>query len=98
MCVRAAVLSRTHQRPTGPQKGWSRLAVGKRITRWDICVRSRAMNRTTSVVTLILAAAAMGGAMQGLASRAHAAPPPEVEYVYDVMVRRHYEPLALLAA
>ena len=55
------------------------------------------MNRTTSVVTLILAAAAMGGAMQGLASRAHAAPAPEVEYVYDVMVRRHYEPLALLS-
>jgi hypothetical protein len=48
------------------------------------------MNRTTSVVTLILAAAAMGGAMQGLAPRAHAAPAPEVEYVYDVMVRRHY--------
>ena len=48
------------------------------------------MNRTTSVVALILAAAAMGGAMQGLAPRAHAAPAPEVEYVYDVMVRRHY--------
>jgi hypothetical protein len=48
------------------------------------------MNRTTSVVTLILAAAAMGGAIQGLAPRAHAAPAPEVEYVYDVMVRRHY--------
>ena len=48
------------------------------------------MNRTTSVVTLILAAAAMGGAMQGLAPCAHAAPAPEVEYVYDVMVRRHY--------
>jgi hypothetical protein len=28
--------------------------------------------------------------MQGLAPRAHAAPAPEVEYVYDVMVRRHY--------
>jgi hypothetical protein len=48
------------------------------------------MNRTTSVVALILAAAAMGGAMQGLAPRAHAAPAPELEYVYDVMVRRHY--------
>jgi hypothetical protein len=64
--------------------------VGKRITRRDICVRSGAVNRTTSVVTLILAAAAIGGAMQGLAPRAHAAPAPEVEYVYDVMVRRHY--------
>ena len=48
------------------------------------------MNRTTSVVTLILAAAAIGGATQGTAPRAHAAPAPEVEYVYDVMVRRHY--------
>jgi hypothetical protein len=48
------------------------------------------MNRTTSVITLILATAAMGGAMPGLAPRAHAAPAPEVEYVYDVMVRRHY--------
>src|ERR1700749_4484386 len=48
----------------------------------------------TSVVkvglTASIAAAAMGGAMQGLAPCAHAAPAPEVEYVYDVMVRRHY--------
>jgi Protein of unknown function (DUF732) len=41
-------------------------------------------------LTALIAAAAMGGAMQGLAPRAHAAPAPEVEYVYDVMVRRHY--------
>ena len=41
-------------------------------------------------LTVLIAAAAMGGAMQGLAPRAHAAPAPEVEYVYDVMVRRHY--------
>jgi hypothetical protein len=48
------------------------------------------MNRTTSVVTLILATAAISGAAQVTAPRAHAAPAPEVEYVYDVMVRRHY--------
>jgi hypothetical protein len=41
-------------------------------------------------LTALIAAAAMGGAMQGLAPRAHAAPAPEVEYLYDVMVRRHY--------
>ena len=41
-------------------------------------------------LTALIAAAAMGGAMQGLAPRARAAPAPEVEYVYDVMVRRHY--------
>ena len=41
-------------------------------------------------LTALIAAAAMGGTMQGLAPRARAAPAPEVEYVYDVMVRRHY--------
>jgi hypothetical protein len=40
-------------------------------------------------LTALIAAAAMGAAMQGLAPRVHAAPAPEVEYVYDVMVRRH---------
>jgi hypothetical protein len=48
------------------------------------------MNRTTSVVTLILAPAAISGAAQVISPPAHAAPAPEVEYVYDVMVRRHY--------
>jgi hypothetical protein len=41
-------------------------------------------------LTASIAAAAIGGAMQGLAPQAHAAPAPEVEYVYDVMVRRQY--------
>jgi hypothetical protein len=63
---------------------------GQRITRWDICIGSQAMNRTTSVVTLILATAAISGAAQVISPQAHAAPAPEVEYVYDVMVRRHY--------
>ena len=48
------------------------------------------MNRTTSVVTLILAGVAISGAAQVISPQAHAAPAPEVEYVYDVMVRRHY--------
>ncbi|MGH3635543.1 MAG: DUF732 domain-containing protein [Mycobacterium sp.] len=48
------------------------------------------MKRRKSLVTLIVAAAAVGGAAQPLAPRAHAAPAPEVEYLYDVTVRRHY--------
>jgi hypothetical protein len=42
------------------------------------------------LLTALIAAAAIGATTQGLAPRAHAAPAPEVEYVYDVMVRRHY--------
>jgi hypothetical protein len=41
-------------------------------------------------LTTLIAAAAIGATTQGLAPLAHAAPAPEVEYVYDVMVRRHY--------
>ena len=41
-------------------------------------------------LTALIVAASVSGAMHGLAPRAHAAPAPEVEYVYDVMVRRHY--------
>lgn len=44
----------------------------------------------TSLAALLVAAAAVGGATQAFAPRAHAMPAPEVEYVYDVMVRRHY--------
>jgi Protein of unknown function (DUF732) len=46
--------------------------------------------RGRSLTALIVVAAAVGGAAQALAPRAHAAPAPEVEYVYDVVVRRHY--------
>jgi Protein of unknown function (DUF732) len=39
----------------------------------------------------ITAAAVVAGAVTpALVPRAYAAPAPEVEYVYDVMVRRHY--------
>jgi hypothetical protein len=48
-----------------------------------------AMKRRTSLVALIIAAAAVGGPTQVLA-RAHAAPAPEVEYLYNVAARRHY--------
>jgi hypothetical protein len=49
-----------------------------------------AMKRRMSVVALIVAAVAVGGATETLAPRAHAKPAPEVEYMYNVAVRRHY--------
>jgi len=48
------------------------------------------MKRGTLLAALIVAVAAGGGITQTIAPRAQAAPAPEVEYVYDVMVRRHY--------
>jgi hypothetical protein len=49
------------------------------------------MKRRKSLVVSIAFAAGVAGAAQMRAPRAHAAPAPEVEYVYDVMVRRHYD-------
>jgi hypothetical protein len=43
-----------------------------------------------SLVALIVGAAAVGGLLLTPPPRAQAAPAPEVEYVYDVVVRRHY--------
>lgn len=40
------------------------------------------------------AAGVAGSRSLGLVPRANAAPAPEVEYVYDVMVRRHYDNFA----
>jgi hypothetical protein len=42
----------------------------------------------SKLIAVIVAAAAVGGLP--LAPRAHAAPNPEVEYVYDMTVRRQY--------
>ena len=47
------------------------------------------MKRGMPLVTLIIAATFSGSA-PALAPQAHAAPVPEVEYLYDVTVRRHY--------
>ena len=44
-----------------------------------------------SVVALLFATVAVGLGPQTLTSRAHAAPAPEVEYLYNVAVRRHYD-------
>jgi hypothetical protein len=48
------------------------------------------MNGRKSLVISIAFAVGVAGAAPMRAPRAHAAPAPEVEYVYDVMVRRHY--------
>jgi len=48
------------------------------------------MKGRKSLVVSIAFAVGVAGAAQMRAPRAHAAPAPEVEYVYDVTVRRHY--------
>jgi Protein of unknown function (DUF732) len=50
----------------------------------------------TCLCALAIAAAAgvAGSVTLALVPRAYAAPAPEVEYVYDVMVRRHYNNFA----
>ncbi|WP_082964774.1 DUF732 domain-containing protein [Mycobacterium sp. E796] len=47
------------------------------------------MKHRESLAAVMVAAAAVGGAATP-PPRAHAAPAPEVEYMYDVAVRRHY--------
>lgn len=48
------------------------------------------MKRRKSVAALLVVAAAVGGVAQTSAVQVHAAPAPEVEYMYNVTVRRHY--------
>jgi len=43
------------------------------------------------LIASLVAAATVGAAVPPLPPRAHAAPAPEVEYLYDVTVRRHYD-------
>ena len=50
--------------------------------RWMSATKHR-----TSVAALIVA---LGGTAGALAPQAHAKPAPEVEYMYNVAVRRHY--------
>jgi hypothetical protein len=44
-----------------------------------------------SVAALLFAAVVVGLGPRALTSRAHAAPAPEVEYLYNVAVRRNYD-------
>lgn len=48
------------------------------------------MKRHSLLVVLCVAAAVDGGVVATPTPAAHAAPAPEVEYVYDIVVRRHY--------
>ncbi|HEX4395022.1 MAG TPA: DUF732 domain-containing protein [Mycobacterium sp.] len=48
------------------------------------------MKRETPIAALVVGYVSLGASALGLAARAHAVPAPEVEYVYDVMVRRQY--------
>ena len=48
------------------------------------------MKGRKSVASVVVAAAVIGGVPLTLATRAGANPDPRVEYVYDVVVRRHY--------
>jgi hypothetical protein len=47
------------------------------------------MRRGSWLIVLIVAATLSGGVL-ALAPRAHAVPAPEVEYLYDITVRRQY--------
>jgi hypothetical protein len=48
------------------------------------------LTRRRPLVALLVAVAAVCGVAPTLAPRAHAVPGPEVEYVYNVVARRHY--------
>ena len=48
------------------------------------------MKSRKSLASALVAAAIVGGVPLAPAPRAYAAPNPEVEYVYDVVARRHY--------
>jgi hypothetical protein len=61
-----------------------------RLTRRYILHGVSTVARPKTFAALLLAAAAICGAAQPLAPRAHAAPDPRVEYMYDVAVRRQY--------
>jgi len=60
-----------------------------RLTAHDWATGASAMKRGMLLVGLMLAAT-LGGAPAALAPRAHAVPAPEVEYLYDITVRRQY--------
>jgi hypothetical protein len=80
--------------PTGDENEFS----GRDLW-WNAQARAGRVERTTTrqrkkrrrlLVASLVAAAAVGQAAPAISPHAHAAPAPEVEYVYDVMVRRHY--------
>lgn len=53
-------------------------------------LRTASAAKRARLLAVLVAAAALGGVALPLAPRAQAKPAPEVEYVYNVVVRRHY--------
>lgn len=51
----------------------------------------RALTRPGILVAVLCATVAIGAAAPSSVPRAHAAPDPQVEYLYDVAVRRQYD-------
>lgn len=51
----------------------------------------RTVTRPGVIFAVLCAAVAIGGATPSSVPRAHAAPDPQVEYLYDVAVRRQYD-------
>jgi Protein of unknown function (DUF732) len=72
--------------PTGEGIATNEILTPASVARYGL-----AMTRRQSVVVAVVAACAFGAFAQVLAPPAFAVPGPEVEYVYDVSVRRHYE-------
>src|ERR1700722_12740075 len=56
----------------------------------SIAVQPGHMNSRKPLCAVIVSAAVIGGLWPAAAPLAHAAPNPEVEYVYDMTVRRQY--------
>nr|WP_231122604.1 MULTISPECIES: DUF732 domain-containing protein [Mycobacterium] len=67
-----------------------RTPIGARLLHRCKRTRASAAKRRKWLIGFVVVAAGLGDTTPALAARAHAAPAPEVEYTYDVMVRRHY--------
>jgi hypothetical protein len=74
----------------GPQDG-DGLKSGKSQWRFGLKNRMRVMMRRQTILTSLLGASVFGVAAAVQAPVAGAVPAPEVEYTYDVVVRRHYD-------
>lgn len=89
MCVRSELRGKREFGAGGPQEG-SGGVTRHRLVRPRNWTELQRLRHFSSLAALLAIAAVVVGAEQTLAPQAHAAPAPDVEYVYDVMVRRHY--------
>jgi hypothetical protein len=72
-----------------PSHGGGGKTMRHRLTHRYNWIGCQPLRRRGSLVALLVAMVTLGGA-QTPAPPAQAAPAPEVEYIYDVAVRRHY--------